>query len=112
MPHGNCPNVPVLKIKIRGQHGAVKSGQAQLVEQVQLDAGEIAIGEEGLGVRGDGFEVQAVEQVIRSVAAAQGHDGAGVRIGKSRVQVGEALSGSSGKVERPVLERMLAWLAV
>ncbi len=51
-----------------------------------------------------------VEQVIRSVAAAQGHDGAGVRIGESRVQIGEALIRSSGKVERPVLERVLAWL--
>ena len=60
------------KIEIRGQHGAVKGGQAQLIEQAELDAGQIAVGEEWLGMRGDGFEIQAIEQIVRSVAAAQG----------------------------------------
>ena len=31
---------------------------------------------------GNGFEVQAVEQIIRSVAAAQGHDGGGALVGQ------------------------------
>ena len=79
------------KIEIRGEHGAVKGGQANLVEQVELDAGQVAVGKERLGMRGDCFEIEAVEQVVRSVAAANAHDGGCVRIGEGGVQIGEAL---------------------
>ena len=67
----------VFKIKIGGQHGTVECGKAQFVEEAELHAGEIAVGEERLGMCGDEFEVQAFEQIIRPVAAAEGHDGAG-----------------------------------
>ena len=40
----------VFKIEIGGDHGAVKCGQAELVEQMQLHAGQVAVGEEGLGM--------------------------------------------------------------
>ena len=73
---------------------------------MELDAGEIAVGEKRLGMSGDGCEVETFEEVIRSVAAAMGHDGAGLRIGEGRVEIGEALGSSSGEVERLAKERV------
>ena len=99
----------VWKIKIGGEHGAVEGGKAQLVEQMELDAGEIAVGEKRLGMCGDGCEVETFEEVIRSVAAAEGHDGAGCWIGKSGVKIGEALSGGSREVERLAKQCVGAW---
>ena len=52
------------KIEIRGEHGAVKGWKANLVEQMELDAGEVAVSKERLGMRGDCCEVEAVEQVV------------------------------------------------
>ena len=52
----------VCKIKIGGEHGAVEGGQAQLIEEMELDAGEIAVGEERLGMLRDRFEVQACRE--------------------------------------------------
>ena len=40
----------VFEIEIRSDHGAVKRGQAELIEQAQVGAGQIAVGEEGLGM--------------------------------------------------------------
>ena len=100
----------VWKIKIGGEHGAVEGGKAELVEKAELNAGEIAVRKKWLGMSGDGCEVEAVEQVIRTVAAAEGHDGAGIRIGKCGVEIGEALGASSGKVERPAMQRVGARL--
>ena len=54
----------VWKTKIGGEHGAVKGGKAQFVEQVELDAGEIAVSEKRLRMRGDDGEVEAVEQIV------------------------------------------------
>ena len=88
------------KIEIRGEHGAVKNGQAQFVEQPKLDAGQVAISKERLGVDGDGLKVEVIKQVVRSVAAANTHDGSGIRVGEGGVQIGEALLRGSGEVER------------
>ena len=43
----------VFEIEIGGEHGAVKGGKTQLVEEMELDAGEVAVGEKWLGMRGD-----------------------------------------------------------
>ena len=90
----------VLTIKIRSQHGAVKRGQADFVEQTQLDSGQIAVSKKRLGMGGDGFGAQTFEQIIRSVAAAQGHDGADGGIEKCGVKIGKALQRGSSEVER------------
>ena len=58
------PGHAVFEIKIGGEHGTVKGGKSQLVEQVELDTGEIAVGEERLGMRGDNGEVEAVEEIV------------------------------------------------
>jgi len=55
---------------------------------VELDAGEIAVGEEGLGVVADQVQVETFEEVVGAVAAAQGHDGGGAGIGEGGVEVG------------------------
>ena len=84
----------------------MKSGQTDLVEEAELEAREIAVGEEGLGMGGDGFEVEALEQVVGSVAAAQSHDGGGTWVGEGRVEIGEALLRGSSEVERSALARV------
>ena len=84
----------------------MKNGQAEFVEQAELNSGEIAVGEKWLGVRGDGFEVEAIEQVIRSVAAANAHDCAVSAIGEGGVQIGEPLLRRSGEVERLAQKRI------
>ena len=91
----------VFESKIRSDHGSVKRGKAEVVEQVKLDAGQIAVGEERLGMLSDQREIEAIEQVVGAVPATHaGNDGA-VWIGECSVQIGEALLRRSGKEERP-----------
>jgi hypothetical protein len=40
----------VVEREIRGDHRAMKDGKAEAIEKMQLDAGEIAVGEEWLWV--------------------------------------------------------------
>ncbi len=54
----------------------------------------------GLGCAAMSCEVETSKKVIRSVAAAQGHDCAGDGIGKCGVKIGETLGSSSGEIER------------
>ena len=89
----------VVESEIGGDHGAVEGGQAELIEQAKLDAGEVAIGEERLGVFANQFEVEAREQIVGAVAAAHAGDDAGVGVGECGVQIGEALLGGSGEEE-------------
>ena len=99
---------PPSRLKSPATSGPWKRGQSGLVEQPRLHGGEVAVGDERLGVGADEVEVEAVEQVVRSVAAARGEDGANFGIGKGGVQVGEALGGGSGKIRRLLAERVLA----
>jgi hypothetical protein len=80
----------------------VKGGKAKLVEQAQLDACEVTVGKERLGMACDQLEIETIEQVVGAIAASQAQDGAGVFIGECGVQIGEALLSGSGKVERAV----------
>ena len=52
-------------------------------------------------------QIEAVEKIVGAVAAAEAHDGAGGFIGEGGVQIGEALLGRSGKVERSALESVM-----
>ena len=94
----------IFKIEIRGQHGAMKRRQAKFVEKAQLRACEVAVGEKGLGMIANEFGIQAFEEVVGAIAAAEAHHCIGCLVGKSSVKVGEALPGCSGKVERAALE--------
>src|SRR5579863_5638782 len=88
------------EIEIRRQHRAMKDGQANFVEQTKLNASEVAVAEERLGMRGDAFEVEAFDQVVRSVSAANRDDGGSVGIDKRAAKIGEPLLWSSGEIER------------
>ena len=91
----------VIERKIRSNHGSVKDRKAEVVEQVKLDAGQIAVGEERFRVLLDEREIEAIEQIIGAVATTHaGNDGA-VWIGECRVKICEALFRSTGKKERP-----------
>ena len=84
--------------KIRGDHGAVKGGKANLIEQPGLNGSHIAVGEEGFGVGADQVEVETVEEVVGSVTATGTNDGGDVRIRKSAMQIAEPLLKRTGKI--------------
>src|SRR5579863_9611892 len=98
----------VVEIEIRRNHGAVKSGQANFIEEMQLNAGQVTVGKERLGMACDQLEIEAIEQIIGAVSATKAHDGACVFIGEGCMQIGEPVLARSGKVERAAGLRRLA----
>jgi hypothetical protein len=84
--------------------GPWKGRKADLIEKVELDGGEVAVSKERLGVLADEGKVDAGEEVVGAVAAANGGDEGGVGVGKGGVEVGEAMTGSSGEEQRSALK--------
>src|SRR6202050_3299842 len=91
---------PVLEIEIGGGHGPMKSNQAGLIEQPGLQCGVVAVCKERFGMAANEIEIEAAEQVIRSVAAAGTNDGGDRGVGKGVVQIGEAVFDRARKVRR------------
>src|ERR1035441_8990341 len=75
---------------------------------MELNSGQVAIGEEGLGMLADQLQIEAVEQVVGAIAAAQAGHHARLFIGEGAMQVFEALRLGSGKVERSLLEGVVS----
>ena len=86
----------------------MKRSQAKLVEQAKLHSGQVAIGEEGLGMFADQFEIEPVEQVVRTVSTAQAHHSARHHIRKGSIQIGQTLLRGSCKEEWAAFESVLA----
>src|SRR6185312_11493883 len=90
----------VVAAEVSGDERAVEGGESGLVEEPALDSGEVAVGDERLGIGADEIEVEAVKQIVGAVTAARGEDGANFGIGKGGVEIGEAIGGGCGKIRR------------
>jgi len=94
----------VFAVEVGRDHGAVEGRKAELIEQVELDGGEVAVAEERLGVPANELKVEAGEQVVGFVAAADGCDERCVGVQECAVEVIEAMAGRSGEEDGSALE--------
>lgn len=94
----------IVAVEIGGDHGAMEGGKADLIEQVELDGGEVAVAEERLGVTADAGEVEAGQEVVRAVASADGGDERGVGVRECVVEVCDSMGGGTGEEDGTALQ--------
>jgi hypothetical protein len=78
--------------------------KAEPIEEMELDSGQVAVAEEGLGVFANELEIQAGKKVVGAIATTDGGDERCVGVGERSVEVIEAMAGCSGEEEGSALE--------
>jgi hypothetical protein len=87
----------IFAVKVGGDHGTVEGGKAEVIEQMELNGGEVAVSEKRLWVFANEFEVEAGEQVVGAIAATDGGDERGIWVDECAVEVIEAMAGDSSE---------------
>lgn len=82
----------------RSGDAAVDAGHAGLLPQGEMEVGDVAEADEGLGVTTDGVAVEAVEDAIGAGSAPSRDDGPHLRIVVSGVEVLETVPVAPGHV--------------
>ena len=96
--------------EIRREHGAVKGRHLYLIEQPEMQRGQVAIADERLDVFCYQVEVQIFQEIIRTIAAARAENGALQIVGKGLMQIAEAHGRRAGKVKRTTRHHILRGL--
>src|SRR5271163_3037842 len=82
-------------VKIRGDHGAIERDAMEFLPEKNFERGDVARAEKDFGRFGR--RAQAVEKVIRAVAASGAKDGTGSRVGERFAERGGTIRGGAGE---------------